>query len=184
MDKEIVKLCKQIEKENNVKIIFAIENGSRAWRMDSKDSDYDVRFVYKREKDDYLTLTKEKDVINLDKGLIDMSGFDIFKYLELLSGSNPTTIEWLMSDIVYYGKQPKELRDYAIKHFSEKALYYHYKSMCKNNYIKYIKSGDLVTYKKYLYALRGLTNALYVKKNKTLPPIIFIKAIKVLPIFL
>lgn len=32
MKKQIEEICKQIEKENNIKIIFAIENGSRAWR--------------------------------------------------------------------------------------------------------------------------------------------------------
>ncbi|EEL72717.1 hypothetical protein bcere0026_3290 [Bacillus mycoides] len=36
----------RIEKENDVKILFAVESGSRAWGFPSKDSDYDVRFVY------------------------------------------------------------------------------------------------------------------------------------------
>lgn len=45
--------------------------------------------------------------------------------------------------------------------------------MCRQNYLKYLKSGNLVTYKKYLYAMRGLVNAKWVAHYKTLPPIKF-----------
>lgn len=188
MKELIKKLCKQIERENNIKILFAIENGSRAWRMSSKDSDYDVRFVFYRDLKEYLTLNPEKDVINasFDKegkkvpakgALIDVSGFDIFKFCRLLSDSNPTTIEWLMSDIIYYGKQPKSFKDYAKNNSNPLKLYFHYKSMCKNNYLKYLKSKAEVTYKKYLYSFRGLINAKWVAHRNNLPLIDFTKAV-------
>ena len=177
-------ICRDIEKEKNIKILFAVENGSRAWRMDSKDSDYDVRFVFVRPLDQYIQINKLGEVINIafDKegnkcpvegALIDISGFDVFKYVKMLASSNPTTIEWLMSDILYYGNQNEVFKKFAVENFNVKSLYYHYKSMCKNNYIKYLKSGDLVTYKKYLYAYRGLINAKWVVHKKTVPPIIF-----------
>lgn len=38
------KLC-EIEEKENVKIIMAVESGSRAWGFESPDSDYDVRFI-------------------------------------------------------------------------------------------------------------------------------------------
>jgi predicted nucleotidyltransferase len=186
---KIKKICENIEKENNIKILFAIENGSRAWRMDSKDSDYDIRFVYVKPIEKYIQINKPKEVIDIafDKdgnpcsakgALIDISGFDIFKYVEMLSSSNSTAIEWLMSDIIYYGNQNKNLKKIVIKNFSKISLYYHYKSMCKNNYLKYIKSGNLLTYKKYLYAYRGLINARWVIHKKSIPPIIFTEAIE------
>ena len=40
----------EIESRENVKIIAAIESGSRAWGFASPDSDYDVRFIYFRPK--------------------------------------------------------------------------------------------------------------------------------------
>ncbi len=189
MKEKIKELCQQIEKEKNVKILFAIENGSRAWRMDSKDSDYDVRFVFVRDVKEYIQINQPGDVIEAsfdengnkcaaEGAIVDMVGFDIFKYARMLTSSNPTTIEWLTSDIVYYGEQNKVFKEFAIKNFSKISLYFHYKSMGRNNYLKYLKSGNLVTYKKYLYAYRGLINAKWVVHKGTVPPIKFVDAIK------
>lgn len=189
MKARIKEICKNIEKEENVKILFAVENGSRAWRMDSKDSDYDVRFVFVRPVKEYIQIKKPKEVINVafDKtgnqcsakgALIDISGFDIYKYVKLLSSSNPTTIEWLISDIIYYGKQNKALKKFATQNFSKISLYHHYKSMCRNNYIKFLKPQNQATYKKYLYAYRGLINAKWVVHKDSVPPIIFAEALK------
>jgi predicted nucleotidyltransferase len=184
MKEAIKKICQQIEEEKGIRILFAVENGSRAWRMDSKDSDYDVRFVFVRPLREYIQINRPGEVIEaaFDKDLrpcavegsvVDLSGFDVFKYVKMLSSSNPTTIEWLMSDIVYYGEQNPVFKRFAIDNFSKISLYHHYKSMCRNNYLKYLKSGDLVTYKKYLYAYRGLVNAKWVVHKGTVPPIVF-----------
>ena len=35
-----------IEREYNVRVLYAVESGSRAWGFASRDSDYDVRFIY------------------------------------------------------------------------------------------------------------------------------------------
>ena len=61
--KEINEKLDEIEAKENVRILHAIESGSRAWGFASPDSDYDVRFVYIRRKEDYLKLNEPKDVI-------------------------------------------------------------------------------------------------------------------------
>ena len=178
MKDKIISICKKIEKEQMVKILFAVESGSRLWRMSSKDSDYDIRFVFVQPVGNYLSIKNEAAtnlVINrtFEQGLIDISGFDIFKFCKLLLKSNPSVIEWLQSDILYYGKKPTELEAIALTEFNPTALYHHYKSMCQYNYKKYLASKQEVTYKKYLYAMRGLVNAKYVQKTRELPPIHF-----------
>lgn len=189
MKETIKQICKSLEAKNNIKILFAVENGSRAWRMASQDSDYDVRFVFARPLNEYIQINQPEEIINayFDKkinqckqknALIDIVGFDVFKFAKLLSSSNPSMIEWLTTDIVYYGKQNKAFKDFAKKNFNKASLYFHYKSMCRNNYIKYLKSKDKVTYKKYLYAYRGLINAKYIVYKKSIPPIIFASALK------
>ena len=152
--------------------------------MESADSDYDVRFVYARPLEEYLQVSKRGEVITktYDKEgrpaaaqgcFLDFCGFDIFKFARMLSKSNPTTIEWLVSDILYIGEKPGGFVDFALNCFNPVSLYHHYKSMCRQNYLKYLKSGNLVTYKKYLYAMRGLVNAKWVASRSTVPQIDF-----------
>ena len=186
---KIRNLCREIEKEEDITILFAVENGSRAWRMESANSDYDVRFVYHHPLEKYISLKKPKDVIDKfyskdcmkctqEEALIDAVGFDIFKYLDLLVKSNPTAIEWLTTDIVYYGEQNKVFRKFALDNLNKIALVYHYKSLCKQNYIKHLKSGAHLSYKKYLYSLRGLVNAKFVAQFSSMPLISFTEAVK------
>ena len=98
----IVNELKKIEAEYNVKILLAVESGSRAWGFASPDSDYDVRFIYIRPKEDYLRLEDVRDVIELPiNDDLDINGWDLQKALRLLYRSNPTLFEWFSSPIVY-----------------------------------------------------------------------------------
>ena len=69
---------KEIEQEENVEVILAVESGSRAWGFESVDSDYDVRFIYIRKKEDYLKLNPPRDVIEwqLDE-VLDINGMGL-----------------------------------------------------------------------------------------------------------
>lgn len=192
MENKIKKLLNKVAKEYNVKILFCVESGSRAWGMASKDSDYDVRFVFYRKPEDYLVINPKPDVITASFNeklercspegcLIDMQGFDLLKFSKMLSSSNPTVIEWLNSDILYYGEKPKEYVRFSKELFNFMSLYYHYKSMGKQNFNKYIKPQNYIsTPKKYLYTCRGIICALYVKEFLKLPPIEFHDTLEIL----
>ena len=54
---------REIEEAEQVKIILAVESGSRAWGFASSDSDYDVRFLYVRKPEEYLKLKPVRDVL-------------------------------------------------------------------------------------------------------------------------
>ena len=179
MKDAICKRLKVLEKKNNIKILLAVESGARNWGLQSSESDYDVRFVYYYNRDEYLKLRKPKNVFVFKDGLMDFQGFDIYKTLDLLLKSNPNTIELLLSNIIYYESKNNELlecmRDMAKNKFNPVSLFYHYRSMGFNNYEKYIASDKNVTYKRYLYAFRGIFNAMYIFVNECLPTFDFEK---------
>ena len=83
MEELIKRKLSEIEIKENVKIVHAIESGSRAWGFASPDSDYDVRFIYVRPTEYYLKLEKTRDVIEwqLDDTL-DINGWDLQKTLQ------------------------------------------------------------------------------------------------------
>lgn len=84
----------EIEKNNDVKILYAIESGSRGWGVESTDSDYDVRFIYIHKPEWYLSIQDRRDVIELPiNDLLDINGWDIRKSLVLYRKSNPTLLE-------------------------------------------------------------------------------------------
>lgn len=61
----ILQKLEAIEQKENIKILHAVESGSRAWGVLSPDSDCDVRFIYIRNPEFYLKLEKTRDVIEL-----------------------------------------------------------------------------------------------------------------------
>ena len=165
---------KEIEEKEKVSIIMAVESGSRAWGFASPDSDYDVRFIYTRRLEDYVTLNPGRDVIEwqLDD-VYDINGWDLKKTLQLLHNSNPTVFEWCASPIVYYENQlAGPLRELAGECFSPKRSLYHYVSMAGGNLEKYL-SADEVKLKKYFYVLRPVLAAKWVMREKTAPPMLF-----------
>lgn len=174
MREKILQELRKIEETENVKIIMAIESGSRAWGFASPDSDYDVRFIYVRKKEDYLKLEGIRDVIEwqLDETL-DINGWDIKKALQLLHKSNPTVFEWCASPIVYMEREEFTwLKELLPNYFSVKKSLFHYWHMAETNYRGYLKS-DEVRVKKYFYVLRPLLAAKWILDKKTAPPMLF-----------
>ncbi|MDM5186872.1 nucleotidyltransferase domain-containing protein [Bacillus sp. DX4.1] len=165
----------RIEKENNVKILFAVESGSRAWGFPSKDSDYDVRFVYIHPVDWYLSINEKRDVIEYPiNDALDISGWDIRKALRLFAKSNPALLEWIRSPI-FYSKQsdfPDRLQGMSENDFDPKATIYHYLHMASKNYREFLQ-GERVKLKKYFYVLRPILACKWLEEKGTLPPVEF-----------
>lgn len=153
IDHEIV----QIEQDNDVKILFAIESGSRAWGFPSPDSDYDVRFVYVREVDWYLSIKPGRDVIERPiSDELDISGWDIKKALGLILKSNAVAYEWLSSPIKYRWEASicNDLIDFSEKTLRMSSGFHHYLNLGRKHFETQIADLEHVRLKKYFYALR------------------------------
>ena len=165
---------KALEKKENIKILFAVESGSRAWGFESKDSDYDVRFVYIRPLEWYMSISKRKEtlevMINDD---LDFAGWDLNKALELLAKSNPPLGEWLNSGIVYMERDNiiSEFEGLFNKYLRETALVYHYLSMASKD-METLRKNREIKLKKYFYMLRSLLASKWVMLYHEKPPIL------------
>lgn len=176
MDEKIKKYLSGLEKNKGIKILLACEKGSRAWGFPSPDSDFDVRVIYKHDKDWYLGLTEEKDTIEyfLENNEIDISGWDLRKALRLLAKSNPPLLERIQSPIIY--KADKEfltgINSVAKKTYSRIATIHHYLSMAKKAFEE-VTNEEEYKLKKFFYALRASVACLWILEKEEIPPIEF-----------
>ena len=157
MNNVIQNILTGIEKQEQIQILFACESGSRAWSLHEKNSDYEIRFIYKHEKDWYLQLYEERDVVERNMQCYEVVGWDLKKALRLLNKSNPTLFEWLSSPITYRNdvKFTKELKQFAQHTFSPYTVLHHYLSMAKKNYNR-LKQVNSCSAKMYLTVLKPL----------------------------
>lgn len=177
--KSIDEKLHDIEKKENVMILHAVESGSRAWGFASPDSDYDVRFIYVRTKEDYLTLNEKRDVIEwqLDN-IFDINGWDLKKALQHFRKSNATLFEWSNSPIVYRTtKEWKEIYAAAQAYFSVKSSMYHYYGTANGNFHEHLQ-GNEVNLKKYFYVIRPLLACRFIKEKEAPSPVLFSELIK------
>ncbi len=178
------KICAEIKSTlrdlEPLRILYACESGSRAWGFPSRDSDYDVRFLYIRPLDWYLSIDEGRDVLEVTSGgIIDLSGWDIKKALRLLRKSNPPLLEWLNSPIVYeesYGVT-KRLRSLIPEYYSPRSCLYHYVHMAKGNFRDYL-THETVWVKKYFYVLRPILACRWIESGRGVVPMEFQKLVE------
>lgn len=166
---------KEIEEKEHVKVLHVIESGSRAWGLASPDSDYDVRFIYVRDKKFYLSLRDNKDFIDWELNeVLDINGWDLKKALQHFHRSNATLFEWSNSPVIYYTTDEwKQLyEEVASKYFACKASMYHYYGTANKNYHEYLME-NMVKYKKYFYVLRPILACKWIEEKKCPPPVRF-----------
>ena len=174
---EIMQRLARAEEQHGVRILLAVESGSRAWGFASPNSDYDVRFIYAHEPRWYqaVDLEERRDVIEyaiVDD--IDLNGWDLRKALRLFWKSNPAFVEWIQSPIRYierggFGEQARALLPTV---YSVESGMYHYRSMAKTTERAYLRA-EQVSLKKYFYALRPLLSVLWLERYSTPAPIEF-----------
>lgn len=175
---EIIKQkLRELEQQQKIKILYCCESGSRAWGFASPDSDFDVRFIYTRKQDDYLSITDMRDVVDLPVNeVLDIGGWDIKKALKLFLKSNSPLYEWLQSPIIYEDDLgfADQLRELMPKYFSLRAGANHYLSMAHNTLTGDLQ-GEQVKLKRYFYALRPALACKWIIERNEVPPMEFDK---------
>jgi uncharacterized protein len=172
----------QLANQAQITILYACESGSRAWGFPSPDSDYDVRFVYLRPLEWYLSIEDRPDTIDLPvNSLLDINGWDLRKALKLFKGSNSVIYEWIQSPIIYQtnDRLADELLNLANNYYSPRAGIHHYLNMTINCCREHLQL-DSVKLKKYFYALRPILAAKWIVLYQTFPPMVFSNLLKLI----
>ncbi len=175
MDEEIKLQLQNIERTSNIKILYAVESGSRAWGFASTDSDWDVRYIYIHHPDWYLSIDDKKDSLEtMLPNDLDLSGWEIRKALKLFRKSNPPLMEWLRSPLLYLEAGPfaESLRKLSGEYFSPKNCMHHYLHMAEGNFREYLQK-DLVRTKKYFYVLRPILACECIERTNSMAPMEF-----------
>ncbi len=182
----IIDKLRHIEGDFGVRVLFAIESGSRAWGFPSPDSDYDVRFVYAHAPDWYLSLTPGRDVVELPiEGDWDINGWDIRKALNLLLKPNPVLLEWLSSPIRYRWDERvcAALTALSVRTAFGEACVHHYRNLAQGQWDKHVGESAEVNYKKYFYILRPALAIHWTRSNPgTTPPMNLQSLVEGLPL--
>jgi hypothetical protein len=177
----VLTLLKELERKNKIKILFAVESGSREWGFASEDSDYDVRAVHYSSIERYLGVEPVPEQLELARENVDIVSWDIRKFASLFLKSNPAISEWLKSKTVYVDSiyRKKFCREFE-KGFSSFALKKHYISLARQNYEKHIRDKE-VNLKKYLYILRAIGCVNFLIKKNAPPPLNYKEILPYLP---
>ncbi len=175
MTDQIIKELHNLEQKHDIKVLYAVESGSRAWGFESTDSDWDIRYIYIHRLDWYLKIDEKKDsqeeILPND---IDLAGWELKKALRLFRKSNPPMLEWLRSPIVYLEKfsTASKLRELSNQFFNPKSCIHHYLHMAERNYQTYLLKEKVRT-KKYFYVLRPMLACDWIKEKNTMAPMEF-----------
>jgi len=175
LKKQIEIELKRIQKQHNIKVLYAVESGSRAWGFASTDSDWDVRFIYIHRPEWYLSIDEKRDNIEeILPNTIDLAGWELRKTLKLFRKSNPPLFEWLRSPLIYLKQfsTTDKLRELTKDYFNPKSCVYHYLHMAEGNYRDYLQT-DIVRVKKYFYVLRPILACKWIERTNTMPPMEF-----------
>lgn len=173
---------KEIEKEYGVRVLYAVESGSRAWGTHGPQSDYDVRFIYIRPREDYLRLEQPRDVLEfpIDDGW-DMAGWDLRKTLQLLQNANSQIYEWFGSPVVYVDDGfSKRFRPLLDAYFSTKTAVRHYLHQADRKR-KQQDRAEQTKVKHYLYGFQHLSSARWILDHQAPPPVDYRKLVGLLP---
>lgn len=170
---EIEARLTRLASEEGVRLLMAIESGSRAWGFPSPDSDYDIRFIYVRPRSEYLSLMPVRDVIErpiVDE--IDLNGWDIRKALGLMLKNNSVLSEWIESPVHYIQQHPAVTRiaELEDRYFNPRSYALHYANQGKSAAERWLHSGGAIAVKRYFYALRPALAIRVLRINSTRRP--------------
>jgi len=179
MNDKIVKICNDLCESRDSKLIFLCESGSRSWGYASKNSDYDVRGIYIKNKMDYIYsffYEHNNDIINRvikdeeSQHDLDIELWDVKKVINLYFRSgNQMPVWWVTSDIIYFENDKGQLLKQFLIHKNENnlsKLIYHYFGIIMQ---KFKDDKYYIKIKNLIHIFRSIMCINYAIEKRTFP---------------
>ncbi|WP_435358516.1 nucleotidyltransferase domain-containing protein [Haloarchaeobius sp. DFWS5] len=130
-----------VEREYDCTVLAARDTGSRAWGLSDRDSDYDVTVLFRQPAVAYATLGESVATIETEYGDdLELTGWNVSRFAELLVESNPSALEFLHSPRRYREFEPLAALEADVgESFEPIALYHHFRSLADRQYHKYLE---------------------------------------------
>ncbi|MGM9804370.1 MAG: DNA polymerase beta superfamily protein [Muribaculaceae bacterium] len=167
-----MKLLHKLEEQYKIKILMAVNSGSRSFGYSSAESDWDVRLIYVHRPEWYFSINKTDDVIELmlEEEHLDIEGYDLKKALSLLTKTNPILSDWLHSKDVFIVDEKflESMHQFERMCYNTKNAMYHFYSISANNK-RYL--DEEATLKRFIYYMRGLLACRWIENTGNHPPV-------------
>jgi predicted nucleotidyltransferase len=168
----VAERLERIEQEQGIRVLFAAEAGSRAAGTQWEGSDFDVRFLYLRPREEYLRLDPLPDTLEYpqEEGW-DLCGWDLRKALQQIHKGSPQLFEWFWSPVIYrdldFSRRFVPLMEDWFQPWSAAQ---HYLGRLKTP-MKYIPRDETLVVKHWLYAVQFALSVRWVLDSRTPPPV-------------
>jgi len=176
---------RQLEKEKDITILGAWDGGSISWNLDGENSDYDIRFCFIQPYSNYVAVNKyvesivtrgdklenlQDDLTNVAPDKVELHGWDLKRFKELLLDNNPSVLEALATNEVYQSHPVfDELAEHCLEQAHPIQLFNHYQSSANKNYKKYIEDDSEPTVKKTLFIIRSMLMGEFIRQHNRFP---------------
>lgn len=173
MRDKIMTLLRDLEKQHDIKILMAVNYGSRCFGYASAESDWDVRFIYVHRPEWYFSIAKTDDVIEMmiEEEYLDIEGYDLKKALNLLARTNPIESDWLHANDYYILDEDflQTMLSFEAQCYNSHHAMYHFYSISVKHNQRYLDKE--VTLKRFIYYMRGLLSCRWVEQHGCHPPV-------------
>jgi len=157
--------------QHSCRLLFAGESGSRAWGLQSPDSDHDVCCIYAHPAPWYLSIEDHRETFEtVFPDDIDIAGYELRKALRLFSACN-IPINELLQNPNCYGGEPdfvERLRALIPLYFNKKRALFHYASIAAQtmSQVQVLSIG----LHRVFYIIRPLLACEWIEKKDSMPP--------------
>lgn len=138
-------LLAAVAERHDLTVLAARDVGSRAWNLADESSDYDVAILFRQPPPAYATVGGYTASVSASRGDVELRGWNVRRFAELLVDSSPAALEFLHSPLRYREHDAlTALAADAADRFRPIDVHHHYRSLAAEQYRTYLQRRLLV----------------------------------------